>query len=164
VLARVDSSRTLDIDAVGTGALLAPFCVAAVEESGGLVFEPGLVSRCLVRTPKCSPSLAVNLLLLRVSNSSLALLPRSSRTRRNASMRSSGVACCIRRGFRTSQNPERRREARWEEAGSSDSSGGGRSSCAEWAEAAPGEFGLSAAGRRSIRLQTVSRWQYDYVK
>jgi hypothetical protein len=77
--------------------------VAVVGEAGfsvtvaGISALPlGLVPRALVRTPKVSPSRAVNRLLLRVSNSSAALPPLCSRTRRKASIRSSGVARCMR--------------------------------------------------------------------
>ena len=122
----------------------------------------GLMPRALVRTPKVSPSLAVKRLLLRVSSSSLALLPLSSRTRRRASRRSSGVACCMRRGFKTSQNPDIRRDARCEEAPvASASSGGGRLSDVTEAESGARLLSRDVTGRRSIRLHRVSRCSRD---
>jgi hypothetical protein len=143
--------------------------VAVVGEAGfsvtvaGISALPlGLIPRALVRTPKVSPSRAVSRLLLRVSNSSLALLPLSSRTRRRASRRSSGVACCMRRGFRTSQNPDIRREARCEEVPvASASSGGGRLSDVAEAESGARLFSRDVTGRRSIRLCRVRRCSQD---
>lgn len=65
-------------------------------------------------------------------------------------MRSSGVACAMRRGFRTSQRPDIRREARFDGGlEPSPSSGGGRLSDGPDAES------MDVTGRRSIRLCVI---------
>lgn len=92
--------------------------------------ELGDGSRARVRTPNVSPSLAVSLRLRRFSNSSAGFEParRCSWTRRSAAIRSCGLASSIRRGFRISQNPLKRRDARlfWATSeGSVPSRGGG---------------------------------------
>lgn len=115
----------------------------------------GLVPRARVRTPNVSPSLAVKRRRLRVSCSSAGLRALSSRRRRKTSIRSWGVACAIRRGLRTSQRPDIRREARFEGGlEPSPSSGGGRLSDgpADRPDAGPDATSTDGTGRRSIRL------------
>jgi hypothetical protein len=124
----------------------------------GSAAELGDVPLARVLIPKRSPNRVLSLLLLLFSKSSAGFetLP-SSCTRRSASILSCGLASSIRRGFRISQKPLRRRDERlfWL-ASASPSSGGG-----SWLGASGDSallLELSAPGRRSIRLFAVSSW------
>jgi hypothetical protein len=115
----------------------------------------GEVPRARVLIPNVSPSRAVNLLLLLFSSSSLGLVvaARCSCTRLSAAIRSCGVASSIRRGFKISQKPLRRREVRLCGASSPPSRGGGRPSAEDGERLLEGSAFAEVVGRRSIRLE-----------